>query len=44
MKPKSEPVLCAKHLGITFGGLRAVNDFNLEIGKSEVTGLIGPNG
>ena len=44
MKPKSEPVLCAKHLGITFGGLKAVNDFNLEIGESELIGLIGPNG
>lgn len=38
------PVLKACHLGITFGGLRAVNDFSIEIGKSELFGLIGPNG
>jgi branched-chain amino acid transport system ATP-binding protein len=27
-----------------FGGLRAVRDYNLEIGKGQVRGLIGPNG
>jgi branched-chain amino acid transport system ATP-binding protein len=31
-------------MGISFGGLKAVNDFNIEIGKSELFGLIGPNG
>lgn len=39
-----QPVLKTSHLGITFGGLRAVNDFNIEIGRSELFGLIGPNG
>lgn len=38
------PVLKAQHLGIQFGGLKAVDDFNMEIGKSELIGLIGPNG
>ena len=38
------PVLEAAHLGITFGGLKAVDDFNLTVGPSEITGLIGPNG
>ena len=38
------PVLECTHLGITFGGLRAVEDFNLTIGKTEIAGLIGPNG
>lgn len=38
------PVLRAQHLGIQFGGLKAVDDFNMEIGKSELIGLIGPNG
>lgn len=38
------PVLRAHHLGIQFGGLKAVDDFNMEIGKSELIGLIGPNG
>ena len=33
-----------QHLGIQFGGLKAVDDFNLEIGESELVGLIGPNG
>ncbi|MEE4164962.1 MAG: ABC transporter ATP-binding protein [Desulfocapsaceae bacterium] len=27
-----------------FGGLRAVNDFNLDIEKGQICGLIGPNG
>ncbi|WP_025484786.1 ABC transporter ATP-binding protein [Clostridiales bacterium VE202-28] len=38
------PVLRAKNLGIQFGGLKAVDNFNLEIGESELVGLIGPNG
>lgn len=38
------PVLKCQHLGIQFGGLKAVDDFNLEIGQSELIGLIGPNG
>ena len=27
----SEPILKAEHLGITFGGLKAVSDFNLSL-------------
>lgn len=38
------PVLEAKHLGISFGGLKAVDDFNITINKGELVGLIGPNG
>lgn len=38
------PVLQASHLGIQFGGLKAVDDFNMVIGESELVGLIGPNG
>ena len=38
------PVLECSHLGIDFGGLRAVDDFNLPIGETEIAGLIGPNG
>lgn len=37
-------VLAAHDLGITFGGLHAVTDFQLEIGENELVGLIGPNG
>jgi branched-chain amino acid transport system ATP-binding protein len=33
-----------KDLGIAFGGLRAVGDFNVEIEDQELIGLIGPNG
>ena len=38
------PVLETRHLGVSFGGLKAVNDFNISIGQSELFGLIGPNG
>ena len=31
-------------LGISFGGLRAVDDVNVEIKEGELVGLIGPNG
>ena len=37
-------LLDVKNLGISFGGLRAVNDFDLKIQKEELYGLIGPNG
>mgnify|MGYP000096197072 CR=1 FL=1 len=43
-KKKSEPILKAEHLGITFGGLKAVSDFNMTINSGELVGLIGPNG
>lgn len=32
------------NLGIAFGGLRAVDDFNLTIEQRQLYGLIGPNG
>ena len=38
------PVLETHHLGISFGGLKAVDDFNLTVGRTEIAGLIGPNG
>ena len=37
-------VLKAENLGIAFGGLKAVDNFNMELGGSELVGLIGPNG
>ncbi len=37
-------VLDVKNLSISFGGLRAVDDFNIEINSGELYGLIGPNG
>lgn len=40
----SDYILQVKDLGIDFGGLTAVNGFDLKIGKNEIYGLIGPNG
>lgn len=37
-------LLEVKNLGISFGGLRAVNEFHMEIEKGCLYGLIGPNG
>ena len=39
-----KPVLETMHLGISFGELHAVQDFNLSIYSGELVGLIGPNG
>lgn len=44
MSEAKTPVLETKKLGITFGGLKAVQDFNIEIYEGELVGLIGPNG
>ena len=37
-------LLEVKNLGITFGGLKAVDNFNLTLEKGSLYGLIGPNG
>ena len=37
-------LLEVKNLGISFGGLRAVDELNMTIEKGELYGLIGPNG
>ena len=37
-------LLEVKHLGISFGGLRAVDDLNMSIEQGSLVGLIGPNG
>ncbi|MBR5508610.1 MAG: ABC transporter ATP-binding protein [Lachnospiraceae bacterium] len=37
-------ILEVKNLGISFGGLRAVDNFNLAIEQGQLYGLIGPNG
>ena len=37
-------LLDVKGIAIAFGGLKAVQDFNLEIPKGSLHGLIGPNG
>ena len=40
----SNVVLKCEDLGIVFGGLAAVNDFDIEVHEREIAGLIGPNG
>ena len=39
-----QPVLDVRNLGIDFGGLTAVDSFNITLGPTEISGLIGPNG
>lgn len=38
------PLLAATGLCKSFGGIKAVNDANIEVAKGSITGLIGPNG
>lgn len=40
----SDAVLKIENLGISFGGLKAVQELNLEIKKGQLYGLVGPNG
>ncbi|HET9732348.1 MAG TPA: ATP-binding cassette domain-containing protein [Acidimicrobiales bacterium] len=42
--PPGAPLLEGRRLSKTFGGLTAVKDVSLSIGKGEIVGLIGPNG
>lgn len=44
MREKNTPILETRKLGISFGGLHAVQDFNLQMYPGELVGLIGPNG
>lgn len=44
MSDERKPILETRKLGITFGGLVAVSDFNIKVFKGELVGLIGPNG
>lgn len=41
---ENNSILVAKDICITFGALKAVDNFNLEIKPRELVGLIGPNG
>jgi ABC-type branched-subunit amino acid transport system ATPase component len=40
----SDFLLDAKGIGISFGGLKAVQNFSMQIPKGYLFGLIGPNG
>ncbi len=37
-------LLKTDHIVMRFGGLTAVNEFNLQINEEEIVALIGPNG
>ncbi len=37
-------LLATKHVGVSFGGLRALDQVDLTVESARVTGLIGPNG
>ena len=41
---KKTTALQVERVNVSFGGLRALQDVYLEVGKNEVVGLIGPNG
>lgn len=44
MSTNETTLLELDNIGISFGGLRAVDKLNLEVTKGQVVGLIGPNG
>lgn len=44
MAAPSNAILDARHVTMQFGGLKAVDDFNLTLHAGELVGLIGPNG
>ncbi len=42
--PPREPVLNLDHLSLSFGGLRAISELDLQVNDTEIVSLIGPNG
>ncbi|WP_413736985.1 ABC transporter ATP-binding protein [Sodalis sp. RH21] len=40
----SDAILSVEHLMMHFGGIKALNDVNLEVRRGSITALIGPNG
>lgn len=40
----SEPILQINNLCMNFGGIKALNDLNLDVRQGEIVALIGPNG
>jgi ABC-type branched-subunit amino acid transport system ATPase component len=43
-EPVREPVLALDHLSLSFGGLRALSELDLQVGDREIVSVIGPNG
>lgn len=43
-REKNMALLTIENLSIEFGGLKAVDDFNLELQENELLAIIGPNG
>ncbi len=39
-----DPILQVRNLTMNFGGLRALDNIDLDVGKGEIVALIGPNG
>ena len=39
-----DPLLKTNNVSISFGGIKAVQDFNIVLNRGELVGLIGPNG
>lgn len=44
MTPQNDPLLKLAGIGKRFGGLAALSEVSLHIGRGEIYGLIGPNG
>lgn len=44
MEPKQAEILRVQGLSKSFGGLKAIDDFDLTVSKGEIVGVIGPNG
>jgi branched-chain amino acid transport system ATP-binding protein len=40
----ARPILSLDHLSLSFGGLRALSELDLQVGDREIVSLIGPNG
>ncbi|MBW4649824.1 MAG: ABC transporter ATP-binding protein [Kastovskya adunca ATA6-11-RM4] len=43
-KPNAAPLLAASKLSKSFGGVRAVDNAEIQVPQGSITGLIGPNG